>query len=208
MARKKVTVVGAGNVGATTAQRLAELELSDVVLVDIVDDMPLGKALDLAQSGPIYGYDTTIVGSNDYEATEGSDIVIVTAGIPRTPGMSRDDLLKTNVDIIKGVVDKVIVGSPNAIIIMVANPLDAMCYVALKSSGFPREQNHPWALMRPVWVGFMSTYWSQTVWICLSYERSRIGTCGTSSRRCPGCRRLPRLAASKDNIRSRWIQSG
>jgi malate dehydrogenase len=140
MARKKISVIGAGFVGSTTAQRIAEMALGDVVLVDIVEDMPQGKALDLLEAGPILGYDTSIVGANDYDAAEGSDIVVITSGSPRKPGMSRDDLLKTNMNIVKSVVDKVIVASPNAILLMVANPLDAMCYVAMKNSGFPRER--------------------------------------------------------------------
>ncbi len=140
MARKKITVVGGGFVGSTTAQRLAEMQLGDVVLVDIVPDMPQGKALDLMESGPVFGYDTKITGANSYEETEGSDVVVITSGIPRKPGMSRDDLLKTNMNIVKDVVGKVIVGSPNSILVMVANPLDAMTYVAHKKSGFPRER--------------------------------------------------------------------
>ena len=140
MARKKITVVGAGFVGSTTAQRLAEMELGDVVLLDIVEDMPQGKALDLLEAGPVLGYDTNVIGTNGYEETEGSDIVVITSGVPRKPGMSRDDLLKTNMNIVKSVVDKVIVGSPNCMLLCVSNPLDAMCYVAMKTSGFPRER--------------------------------------------------------------------
>ncbi len=140
MARKKITVVGGGFVGSTTAQRLAEMELGDVVLVDIVPDMPQGKALDLAEAGPVYGYDSRVIGTNGYDETEGSDVVVITSGIPRKPGMTRDDLLKTNMNIVKEVVGKVIVGSPNTILIVVSNPLDAMCYVAHKKSQFPRER--------------------------------------------------------------------
>ena len=136
----KITVIGGGNVGATTAQRLAEKELGDVVLVDIVEDMPQGKALDLMQSGPVYGYDTKVVGSNGYDATAGSDVVVITSGIPRKPGMSRDDLLKTNAGIVQSVTSQVAKTSPNAILIVVSNPLDAMTYVAHKVSGFPAER--------------------------------------------------------------------
>ncbi len=138
--RKKITVVGAGNVGASTAQRLAEKGIWDVVLVDVVEGMPQGKALDLAQSGPVCGYDTQLTGSNDYAPTQGSDIFIVTAGIARKPGMSRDDLLKTNTGIIKTVGEQIKQTSPNAIVIVVSNPLDAMCYVMKQVTGFPRER--------------------------------------------------------------------
>ncbi len=136
----KITVIGGGNVGATTAQRLAEKELGDVVLVDIVEGMPQGKALDLMQSGPVYGYDTLVTGANSYEATAGSDVVVITSGIPRKPGMSRDDLLKTNAGIVKSVTEQVAKTSPNAILIVVSNPLDAMTYVAHKVSGFPANR--------------------------------------------------------------------
>jgi malate dehydrogenase len=136
----KITVIGAGNVGATTAQRLAEKELGDVVLVDIVEDMPQGKALDLMQSGPVYGYDTFVTGANTYEPTAGSDVVVITSGIPRKPGMSRDDLLKTNAGIVQSVTSQVAKHSPNAILIVVSNPLDAMTYVAHKVSGFPASR--------------------------------------------------------------------
>jgi malate dehydrogenase len=140
--RKKVTVVGAGNVGATLVQRLAEMELGDVVMVDIpaMGDMPAGKALDLMESGPIYGYDSRVTGTTSYEATKNSDIVVITAGIPRKPGMSRDDLLNTNASIVKSVTEQVVKFSPNCIIIVVSNPLDAMCAVALKTSGFPKHR--------------------------------------------------------------------
>ena len=140
MSRKKITVVGAGNVGATTAQRLAEKEIGDVVLVDIVQDMPQGKALDIMESGPVYGYDSKITGANGYEETRDSDIVVVTSGVPRKPGMSRDDLLKINAGIVKGVVENVVKTSPNAILIIVSNPLDAMTYVAHKISKFPKQR--------------------------------------------------------------------
>ncbi len=136
----KITVVGAGNVGATTAQRLAEKELGDVVLLDIVEDMPQGKALDMMQSGPVYGYDTQVTGTNGYDETADSDIVVITSGIPRKPGMSRDDLLKTNAGIVKSVTEQIVAKSPNCILIIVSNPLDAMTYVAQKVSGFPKER--------------------------------------------------------------------
>lgn len=137
---KKVTVVGAGNVGATAAQRLAEKRLCDVVLVDIAEGLPQGKALDLAEAAPIEKHDASLIGTNDYEETADSDIVIITAGIPRKPGMSRDDLLKTNSDIMKTVVGNVAEKSPNAVLIIVSNPLDAMCHVAYDASGFDKKR--------------------------------------------------------------------
>lgn len=138
--KKKVTVVGAGNVGATAAQRLAEKALCDVVLVDIAEGLPQGKALDLAEAAPIEKHDSRLVGTNDYEETSDSDIVIITAGIPRKPGMSRDDLVKTNKGIMQSVVENVAKKSPNAILIVVSNPLDAMCHVAFEASGFPKNR--------------------------------------------------------------------
>jgi malate dehydrogenase len=137
---KKVTVVGAGNVGATTAQRLAEKELCDVVLIDIVEGVPQGKALDLMEAAPVEKHDAKLIGSNGYSASADSDIVIITAGIPRKPGMSRDDLIATNARIMREVVKQVSARSPNAVLIIVSNPLDAMCHVALEASGFPRER--------------------------------------------------------------------
>lgn len=137
---KKVTVVGAGNVGATAAQRLAEKELCDVVLVDIVEGVPQGKALDLTQAAPIEKHDAKLSGTNGYEASADSDIVIITAGIPRKPGMSRDDLISTNAGIITSVTRQVVQYSPNTILIIVSNPLDAMCHVALETSGFPKQR--------------------------------------------------------------------
>ncbi|MFP4159328.1 MAG: malate dehydrogenase [Desulfobacterales bacterium] len=137
---KKVTVVGAGNVGATAAQRLAEKRLCDVVLVDIAEGLPQGKALDLAEAAPIEKHDANLTGTNGYEETAGSDIVIITAGIPRKPGMSRDDLLKTNSDIIKTVSVNIAEKSPDAILIIVSNPLDAMCHVAYEASGFDKKR--------------------------------------------------------------------
>jgi malate dehydrogenase len=137
----KITVVGAGNVGATTAQRVAEKELARiVVMVDVAEGIPQGKGLDQWQSAPIEGFDSRIIGSNGYEESRDSDIVIITAGIARKPGMSRDDLLNTNAGIVKSVAEQVKATSPNAIIIVVSNPLDVMCYVAMKASGFPRER--------------------------------------------------------------------
>ena len=140
MARNKVTVVGAGNVGATTAQRIAEAGLADVVLVDIVEGLPQGKALDLAEAAPVVGHDARITGTNDYADTAGSDIVVVTSGLARQPGMSRDDLLAKNAGIVRSVVEQAVKQSPDAILIIVTNPLDAMCRVALQVSGFPRER--------------------------------------------------------------------
>ena len=140
MARNKVTVIGAGNVGATTAQRIAEAGLADVVLVDIVEGLPQGKGLDLAEAAPVVGHDSRIVGTNDYADTAGSDIVVVTSGLARQPGMSRDDLLAKNAGIVRAVVEQAAKHSPEAILIIVTNPLDAMCHVALKASGFPRER--------------------------------------------------------------------
>jgi malate dehydrogenase len=138
--RKKITVVGAGNVGATAAHWAAASELADVVLVDIVEGVPDGKALDLLEAMPIIKKDSFVVGGNDYAITKGSDIVIITAGIPRKPGMSRDDLLNTNYKIMSDVVGKVVANSPNCILIIVSNPLDAMAQAAFKQSGFPRER--------------------------------------------------------------------
>ncbi|HEX8855446.1 MAG TPA: malate dehydrogenase [Thermoleophilaceae bacterium] len=138
--RRKITVVGAGNVGATTAQRLAERDYADVVVVDIVEGMPQGKALDLNQSGPVVGYEPNVVGTNGYDETAGSDIVVITSGFPRQPGMSRDDLLSKNKEIVGGVAAQVAERSPDAIIVVVTNPLDAMCHVALDVSGFPRQR--------------------------------------------------------------------
>jgi malate dehydrogenase len=138
--RNKVTVVGAGNVGATTAQRLAERDYADVVLVDIVEGMPQGKALDLNQSGPVIGYEANMVGTNGYEETAGSDIVVITSGFPRQPGMSRDDLLSKNKEIVGGVAKEVASRSPDAIVIVVTNPLDAMCHVAFDVTQFPRQR--------------------------------------------------------------------
>ena len=138
--RKKVTIVGAGNVGATAAQRIHELGYADVVLVDIVEDLPQGKALDMLESGPVIGSDALITGSNGYEETANSDLVIITAGIARRPGMSRDDLLLTNMKIIGSVTSEVVKYSPNCLIMVVSNPLDAMCHHAYKVSGFPKER--------------------------------------------------------------------
>jgi malate dehydrogenase len=137
---QKVTVVGAGNVGATAAQRLAEKELADVVLIDIIEGVPQGKSLDLAEAAPIEKHDAHLTGANSYEASANSDIVIITAGIPRKPGMSRDDLLATNRGIMKNVTGQVAKYSPNTILIIVSNPLDAMCHVAMEESGFPKNR--------------------------------------------------------------------
>ena len=128
--RKKVTVVGAGNVGANVALRIADKELADVVVVDIIEGVPQGKGLDILQSGPVQGYDVNVVGANDYEGTANSDIVIITAGFPRKPGMSRDDLLLANYEIVKNATEQAVKYSPNSILILVTNPLDAMCWAA------------------------------------------------------------------------------
>jgi malate dehydrogenase len=140
VAKSKVTVVGAGNVGGTTAQRLAERNYADVVLVDIVEGLPQGKALDILESGPVLGFDSNVIGTNGYEESAGSDVVVITSGSPRKPGMSRDDLLKTNQNIVQSVTEEVVKHSPETILVMVANPLDAMCHVAMEVSGFPRER--------------------------------------------------------------------
>lgn len=140
MAHPKVTVIGAGNVGATTAQRIAESGLADVVLVDIVEGLPQGKALDLLEAAPVLGHDMQVTGTNDYADTAGSDVIVVTSGLARQPGMSRDDLLAKNAGIVRSVVSQAAKVSPNAILIIVTNPLDAMCHVAMEASGFPRER--------------------------------------------------------------------
>jgi len=137
---KKVTVIGSGNVGATAAQRLAEKELCDVVLIDIIEGIPQGKALDLTEAAPIEKHDAQITGTNTYDASAGSDIVIITAGIPRKPGMSRDDLIGTNAGIVKSVTEQVVKHSPEAILIIISNPLDAMCHVAYEASGLPKQK--------------------------------------------------------------------
>ncbi|HEX4772287.1 MAG TPA: malate dehydrogenase [Bryobacteraceae bacterium] len=138
--RRKVTVIGAGNVGANTAQKIASKELADVVLVDVVEGVPQGKSLDMLESAPVEGYDVSLVGTNGYEETANSDIVVITAGFPRKPGMSRDDLLLANYEVVKSATEQAVKQSPNAILILVTNPLDAMCWTALKVSGFPRER--------------------------------------------------------------------
>jgi malate dehydrogenase len=140
MSRKKITVVGAGNVGATTAHWLVSKELGDVVLVDIIEGMPQGKALDLAQAGPVEGFDSRLVGTNGYKETANSDLVVITSGIARKPGMSRDDLLNTNAGIVGTVTDEIARSSPNAIIIVVSNPLDAMAQIAFRRSKFPKNR--------------------------------------------------------------------
>jgi malate dehydrogenase len=138
--RNKVTVVGGGNVGASCAMNLAFKELADVVLVDVVEGVPQGKGLDMLESGPIEGYDVHITGANDYEATANSDVVVITAGLARKPGMSRDDLLFANYDVVKGVTEKVVQHSPNSILVLVTNPLDAMCWTAYQTSKFPKHR--------------------------------------------------------------------
>ncbi len=140
MGRKKITVVGAGNVGATAAHWAAIKELGDVVLMDIIEGMPQGKALDLMEAAPMEGFDANVIGTNGYEETKNSDVVIITSGIARKPGMSREDLLKINSDIVGSVVENVVKASPNCYIIIVSNPLDTMTYLALKTSKFPRNR--------------------------------------------------------------------
>ena len=140
MGRPKITVVGAGNVGGTTAQRLAEKNLYDVVLVDIAEGIPQGKALDISQAGPVCGYNTRVIGTNDYTATAGSSIAVITSGMPRKPGMSRDELLATNAKIVKSVVTELVARSPEIILILVTNPLDAMVHVARRVSGLPKSR--------------------------------------------------------------------
>ena len=138
--RRKVTVVGAGNVGSTAAQEIARRDYADVVLVDIKEGLPQGKALDLNEAGPVLGYEPNIVGSNSYEETAGSDVVVITAGLPRKPGMSRDDLVTTNEEIVRSCALEAAKHSPDAILVIVSNPLDAMCHVARAATGWPRER--------------------------------------------------------------------
>ena len=138
--RRKITVVGAGNVGATAAQVLAQRDYADVVLVDIKEGLPQGKALDINQMGAVLGYEPRVIGANGYEDTSGSDVVVITAGLPRSPGMSRDDLVTTNEKIVKDVTEKATAQSPEAILVIVSNPLDAMCHVAKNVSGWPKER--------------------------------------------------------------------
>ena len=138
--RRKVTVVGAGNVGATCAQVLATRDYADIVLVDIVEDLPQGKALDVNQMGAVLGYEPTLVGANEYEESADSDVVVITAGVPRKPGMSRDDLVTTNEKIVGSVTEQVVAQSPDAVLIVVSNPLDAMCHVAKNVSEWPKER--------------------------------------------------------------------
>ena len=140
MSHPLVTVIGAGNVGATTAQRIAEAGLADVVLVDIVEGLPQGKALDLAEAAPVLGHDMRVRGTNDYADTAGSDVIVVTSGLARQPGMSRDDLMARNAGIVRSVVGAAVTHSPDAILVVVTNPLDAMCHVAMDASGFPAQR--------------------------------------------------------------------
>ena len=138
--RKKVTVVGSGNVGATLAHRLADKQLADVVMIDIIEGVPQGKALDLLEAGPVEGYDVKVRGTNDYTDTANSDLVVITAGFPRKPGMSRDDLLKANYEVVKGTVEQLVKHSPDCFLIVVTNPLDAMAQTAYKVSGFSKNR--------------------------------------------------------------------
>jgi malate dehydrogenase len=138
--RKKITVVGGGNVGASCAVNLAYKELGDIVLVDVVEGVPQGKGLDMLQMGPVEGYDVRITGANDYAPTANSDVVVITAGLARKPGMSRDDLLLANHEVVKGVTEQIVKYSPNCILVLVTNPLDAMCWTAFKTSKFPKNR--------------------------------------------------------------------
>src|SRR5579862_6085860 len=140
MSRPRITVVGAGNVGATVAQVLAQRDYADIVLVDIKEGLPQGKALDVNQMGAVLGYEPRVVGSNGYEESAGSSVVVITAGLPRSPGMSRDDLVTTNEKIVREVTERAVEQSPDAILVVVSNPLDAMCHVAKNVSGFPRRR--------------------------------------------------------------------
>jgi len=135
--RPKVTIIGSGMVGSTTAQYVAQRNIADIVLIDIVENLPQGKALDLLEAGPVLGYDCTVVGANDYEASAGSNVIVITSGSPRKPGMSRDDLLRVNMGIVRSVTQQAASRSPEAVLVVVTNPLDAMCHVALEASGFP-----------------------------------------------------------------------
>src|SRR6516162_1533461 len=139
-ARRKVTVVGAGATGATCAEILAQRDYADIVLTDIKEGLPQGKALDINQMGPILGYEPNVVGTNDYAETAGSSVVVITAGLPRQPGMSRDDLVTTNEKIVKSVTEQVVAQSPDCTIVILSNPLDAMCHVSKSVSGFPKER--------------------------------------------------------------------
>jgi malate dehydrogenase len=138
--RRKITIVGAGNVGATAAQEIARRDYADVVLGDIIDGLPQGKALDMNEAGPVLGYEATIVGTNSYAETAGSDVVVITSGRPRSPGMSRDDLVTTNQAIVASVTEQAVPASPDAVVMVVTNPLDAMCHVAKDTSGLPHER--------------------------------------------------------------------
>jgi malate dehydrogenase len=138
--RKKITVIGAGHVGEVTAFKIAEKELGDVILLDLIEDMPIGKGLDIREGGPVGQYDSAIIGTNSYADTANSDIVVITAGKPRKPGMSRDELVDSNFNIVKPVTEEVIKHSPNAMLLVVSNPLDAMAYTAFKVSGFPKNK--------------------------------------------------------------------
>jgi malate dehydrogenase len=138
--REKVSIIGAGNVGATTAMKLAQKDFADIVLVDVLEGIPQGKGLDITEAGPINGFDARVVGTNSYADTQNSDVIVITSGFPRKPGMSRDDLLLANLNIVKPVTEQVVKYSPNAILIMVTNPLDAMAYAAYRVSGFPKNR--------------------------------------------------------------------
>ena len=141
--RPKVTIVGAGATGATCAEVLAQCDYAEIVLTDIKEGLPQGKALDINQMGPVLGFESTVTGTNDYADTAGSDVVVITAGLPRQPGMSRDDLVQTNEKIVKSVTEQIVATSPDAIVIVLSNPLDAMCHVAKSVSGWPKTRSRP-----------------------------------------------------------------
>ena len=188
--KQKVTVVGAGNVGATAAQRIVEKEIADVALIDILAGVPQGKALDMMESAPVERFDAKIVGSNDYGASAGSDVVVITAGVPRKPGMSRDDLVATNEGIVADVVRKVMPASPQAILIVVSNPLDAMCEVARRVSGLPRER--VFGMAGVLDSARMGGSWPRP---SRSLSRTRTRSCSAATETrwspCPGSRRWP-----------------
>ena len=190
MARNKVTVIGAGNVGATAAQRIAESGIADVVLIDIVEGLPQGKGLDLAEAAPVVGHDARVIGTNDYADTAGSDIVVVTSGLARQPGMSRDDLLAKNAGIVRSVVEQAVRHSPDAILIIVTNPLDAMCHVAQRHPGSRASACSAWPACS---IRRASARSSRTSSACRWRTRTRSSSAATATRwsRCRATRRSP-----------------
>ena len=193
--RKKVTVVGAGNVGANCALRIANKELADVVLVDVVEGVPQGKGLDLLESGPVEGYDVTVTGANDYEPTANSDIVVITAGFPRKPGMSRDDLLLANYEIVKNATEQAVKYSPNSILILVTNPLDAMCWVASQMSrSSPGTASLAWRASSIPRATVPSLRWN---WVCRWRTSRPWCWAATATPWCRWSRASPLSAASR-----------